>query len=401
MPHKDSIKTEVAIIGGGLVGLTTAHALASIGVKSIVIEARKFDDILNQADDGRSSAIAYGSYLFLKQINAWDALSQHAGPILDIRITDNNSPLFLHYDHTLVGDEPMGYMLPNNTMWQALYNKASKNSCITLKGGCRWKEINSDTASSHITLENNEEITANLLAACDGKFSKVRQCFGIQTRGWSYKQAGIVCNVKHEKDHRGIAQERFLPSGPFAILPLKGGYESSLVWTEKGHLAPYFTSMNEEDVTEEIQRRFGDYLGKITLSSPIQTYPLSLSNSESYIAQRMVLLGDAAHAIHPIAGQGFNLGIRDVEALLPLVAKEKSLGLDIANDDVLKRYADKRKFDTASLIAITDLLNRLFSNDVLPLKAARRVGLAAVDKLPKLKRFFMQHAMGMSSKTNS
>lgn len=400
MPRKPSLQSEVVIVGGGLVGLTAAAALASIDVECVIIESGNFKQKLQAEDDGRSSAIAYGSKQFLNMIGMWDALADEAGPILDIRITDSDSPLFLHYDHKLVGKEPMGYMLSNNVMWQRLYRHVSTHKYVTLIDDVTYSDIQNDSAQSQITLSDGREIKSSLLLAADGKFSSVRKYFGIESKGWKYTQSGIVCNIRHEKHHEGIAQERFLTSGPFAILPLKGGYESSLVWTEKTHLAPLYAQMSEEEITHEISKRFGDYLGKLSVSSKIYTYPLSLSNAATYIAKRMALVGDAAHAIHPIAGQGFNLGIRDIEALLPILKEAKSLGADVGSDAILEAYADSRKFDTASLIVITDLLNRLFSNDIMPLKHARRLGMAAVNKMPKLKKFFMQHAMGVSGSSS-
>ncbi len=398
MPHNAPTKTEVTIVGGGLVGLTAAAALASANISCTLIENKDLKTQLEQPNDGRSSAIAYGSYLFLKQIGVWDNLKDKAEPILDIRISDGNSSLFLHYNHQLVGSEPMGYMVANSQMWEVLYRSISKNTLISIHDNSSIQTIEHDAYKSSVILENGQQIDSQLLLACDGKFSKMREHFGIETNGWNYPQTGIVCNVKHEKPHKGVAQERFLPSGPFAILPLKGGHECSLVWTEKSHLAPIYTSMSEKDITTEIAKRFGNYLGKIELSSKVFSYPLSLLNATRYHAERLALAGDAAHAIHPIAGQGFNLGIRDIEALLPLLAKTKALGLDIGNADILSEYEKARQFDSGSLIAITDLLNRLFSNNFLPIKMARRIGLAAVEKLPFLKKQFMQHAMGMAHK---
>ncbi len=211
---------------------------------------------------------------------------------------------------------------------------------------------------------------------------------------WSYPQTGIVCTVHHERPHLGIAVEHFLPAGPFAILPMTGD-RSSIVWTERAALAPRMMALGEAEFLAELSHRFGDFLGKLTIVGPRWSYPLSLMHAQNYVGQRLALIGDAAHVIHPIAGQGLNLGLRDVAALAELIVDARRLGLDIGNPDTLARYERWRRFDNTTLAVVTDGLNRLFSNSLAPLAAVRDVGLAIVNRLPPAKRFLMRHAMGM------
>ncbi len=232
------------------------------------------------------------------------------------------------------------------------------------------------------------------MAACDGRNSPLRRAAGIRTIEWNYPQVSIVCTVSHEAPHRGVAVEHFLPAGPFAILPMTG-HRSSIVWTERADLAPRLMALDDAGFTRELARRFGDFLGALEVVGPRWSYPLSLMHAERYSAPRLALVGDAAHVIHPIAGQGLNLGIRDIAALAELVVDARRLGLDIANPDALERYERWRRFDNVMLAAVTDGLNRLFSNALPPVKLARDLGLAAVDRLPPLKRFLMRHAMGV------
>jgi 2-octaprenyl-6-methoxyphenol hydroxylase len=242
-------------------------------------------------------------------------------------------------------------------------------------------------------LADGTEIRAALCAAADGKESRLRRAAGIGTVDWTYRQAGIVCTVRHERPHGGIAVEHFLRSGPFAILPMTE-QRSSIVWTERAELAPYFMQLDDAGFGEEIAKRFGDWLGRVEPVGPRWCYPVSLLVAERFAAGRLALVGEAAHVIHPIAGQGLNLGIRDVAALAELIVDRRRLGLDIGAPDVLDRYERWRRLDTLTLAAVTDGLNRLFSNDIVPVKLARDVGLSVVNRLPPLKRFLMRHAMG-------
>lgn len=386
---------DVIIIGGALTGIALACVLASQQLSVAVIESRDPADIMGEHSDGRTCAISFGSKKILEQYGLWAAMERKAGPIWDIRITDGNSPFFLHYDHELVGNQPMGYIVENHHVLTSLYDIAKTLPTLTLYAPAGYTHIARSARDVVVTLTNGRNITGNLLVAADGRFSKVRKEVGIDTLEWSYKQSAIVCNITHEFDHKGVALEHFLPAGPFASLPMYGGKMSSLVWTEKTEMAPVFLAMDDAEFILEIEKRLGTHLGKISLASKRFCYPLSLVHAKTYTANRLALVGDAAHAIHPIAGQGFNLGIRDIGVLAKLLIDTKQLGLSIGTLDILSQYEKSRRRDNMVMIAVTDVLNRLFSNDNLPLRASRRLGLAVINKLPFVKKFFMQHAMGM------
>lgn len=391
---------DVIIIGGALTGISLACALAARDISVAVVEARDPNDIMSERSDGRTCAIAYGSKKILERYGLWEGMQSKAGPIWDIRITDGSSPLFLHYDHQLVGDNPMGYIVENHHALKVLYTKAASLSKLTLYAPSSYTNIIRSANNVRVMLKDKRILEGKLLIAADGKQSKVRQQADIKSVSMEYNQSAIICNIAHEQDHRGVAQERFLPAGPFASLPMYGGKMSSLVWTEKTELAPLFMAMDEEEFVLEIEKRLGTYLGKISLASKRFCYPLSLVHATTYTANRLVLIGDAAHGIHPIAGQGFNLGIRDIGVMAELIIHTKELGLDIGTADMLGRYEKARRGDNTLMVAVTDILNRLFSNDNIALRTTRSLGLSAINKLPFVKKFFIRHAMGMYTKSD-
>ena len=388
------IETTGVVIGGGMVGTLLAVALGSAGIDVAVIDRETVRSTTDHAFDGRASAIAAGSQRVLAALGVWDAMAHAAAPILEIRVSDGASPLFLHYSHDDIGDGPLGYIVENQAIRQALTDAAAALPCVRVLDGRTVEAL--DRAPGHATaaLGDGTSVRARVAFAADGRVSPTRQAAGIKTTDWRYPQVGIVCTVAHRRPHRGVAQEHFLPAGPFAILPLTGN-RSSIVWTERDDLAPTLLALPEEDFTAELSLRFGDYLGDLRVEGPRFSYPLALSHAEAYVAPRLALVGDAAHAIHPIAGQGLNLGIRDVAALAEVVVDATRLGLDPGATTVLDRYQRWRRFDNLVMLAVTDGLNRLFSNDIGPVKLARDAGLAAVDRLPPLKRVFMSHAMGL------
>lgn len=390
-----SIKpADVLIIGGGIAGLTLGCALGRAGVTVVLVEPLPAVQLTSTGFDGRTTAVAAGSQAVLATIGAWPGMAADAQPILDIRVSDGHSPFFLHYDHREVGGEALGYIVENRIIRSALLELLTDLPTITLVAGRRVIRLDRDDALATATLDDNTVVKARLAVATDGRNSPTRQAATIETTAWRYKQIGIVCTVHHEIDHCGVAQEHFLPAGPFAILPMTGR-RSSIVWTERADLAPALLALGEQEFLAELTLRFGDYLGKLEIVGPRFSYPLGFMHAQHYIAHRLALAGDAAHAIHPIAGQGLNIGWRDVAALAEVVIDALRLGLDPGSMATLERYERWRRVDNAMMLAATDALNRLFSNDIAPVRLARGAGLAAVNGTPPLKRLFMRHAMGV------
>ena len=396
-PNPDPGHCEVLIVGGGLVGLTLCVALAGAGVSTIVVD-RVVHDVITAPDfDGRASAIAAGSRDVLATLGVWDRIAENgapaAEPILEIRVSDGASPLFLHYDFREIDQGPLGYIVENRLIRVALLGRAAALDDAIMLQGRNVVSLQRGRDGAGATLDDGTVISAELVIAADGRNSPLRRAAGIGVTQWEYGQTGIVCTIAHERPHRGVAQEHFLPAGPFAILPMTGN-RLSLVWTERAELAPRIMALDDDGFADELRLRFGDYLGALTPVGPKFAYPLSLVHADGYIGHRLALAGDAAHAIHPIAGQGFNLGLRDVAALAEVIVDALRLGLDPGTTNVLERYQRWRHFDTVAMLAVTDALNRLFSNDVAPIRLARDLGLAAVNRSPPLKRLFMRHAMG-------
>ncbi|AIL65505.1 2-octaprenyl-6-methoxyphenol hydroxylase [Rickettsiales bacterium Ac37b] len=389
------INFDAVIIGGGIVGLTLACALASKNIKVALIEKSNMELRYNAKPDGRASAISYGSKQILQAFNLWHHLESEAGLIEEIRVSDNKSKLFLHFDHELVSGQPLGFMLENNTLIHKLYESAKNYENLIMYSECHYNLIEEKNDKVFITLENKAILSADILIAADGKNSAVRKLTNIEVVSKNYDQTAIVCSVSHELNHHNIAQERFLPSGPFAILPLRGGFHSAIVWTEKKDRVPVLMSMVDEEFLYFLRQRFTDYLGEIKIHKPRFAYPLSFSYAKKYYSHNIVLVGDAAHAIHPIAGQGVNMGFRDIEILVKLMVQYKKLGFALNNSQLLAEYERTRQADNQAMLLITHGLNALFSNDYLPVKVMRRLGLAAVNKIPLLQKYFMNYARGV------
>ena len=390
---------DVLIVGGGMVGLSLAAALGGAGLAVAVVDREDPGATLAAAYDGRASAIAYGSRRVLETAGVWQGMAGEAEPILDIRVTDGASPLFLHFDHLEVGEEPMGHIVENRATRRALHERVGKIAGVKLHAPAELTGLETTVGAVEASLSNGARITAPLLVAADGRNSALRRGAGIAVTAWRYKQTGIVCTMGHQRPHRGIAHERFLASGPFAVLPMTDdpeyGHRSSIVWTERTALAPAMMALDEQKFSAELAQRFGPWLGAVRVLGRRWSYPLALLNAERYFGDRLALVGDAAHAMHPIAGQGLNLGIRDVAALAEVLVEAKRLGLDLGSAGVLERYQRWRRFDAVVLLAATDVLNRLFSNDIAPVRLARDIGLAAVNRLGPARRFFMRHSMGV------
>jgi 2-octaprenyl-6-methoxyphenol hydroxylase len=386
---------ELLISGGGLIGLLLGVACAGAGLEVAIVDRQNPAASLGDDFDGRSSAIAYGSQQVLKAIGLWPSVSANAEPILEIRVADDESPLFLHYDHRqLEAGAPLGYIVENRVLRRALIERVRSLPNLIFWAPLAVTSVSRSPVAATASLSDGRQITARLVAAADGQQSPLRRETGLRIVEWRYGQTGIVTTVRHQFPHRGIAVEHFLPAGPFAILPMTEN-RSSIVWTERAELAPRLISLSDAAFTAELAARFGKFLGTVVPIGPRWTYPLGLLLAESYVAPRLALVGEAAHMIHPIAGQGLNLGIRDVAVLAELVIDARRLGLDIGGDTVLQRYQEWRRFDVVALAAVTDGLNRLFSNALPPLRLARDVGLAAVHVLPLPKRLLMRDAMGV------
>ncbi len=395
MVEQAPLQVDVLIVGAGLVGGALAVALAGAGLDVAVIDRADPRQLTDDALDGRSSAIALGSQRALQGIGLWDHVTA-AEPILDIRVTDGDSPSFLHYDHRKSGsgDEPFGYIVENTVLRRAVWARIGELATLHVFAPADLVSLSREPDRAVATLKDGTVVHARLAVAAEGKQSRLRQEAGIPVTEWQYDQVGIVCTVAHDHPHRGIAHEHFLPSGPFASLPMTGN-RSSIVWTERPHLAKAALALDDDAFSAGLQRRFGHWLGAVRIHGKRWSYPLGLMHAGRYIDRRLALIGDSAHLIHPIAGQGLNLGLRDVAALAETIVDARRLGLDIGRSDVLERYQRWRRVDNLTLIGVTDGLNRLFSTALPPVALARQLGLAAVNAMPGLKRMFMRHAMGL------
>jgi len=389
-----AIRADVIVIGGGLVGATLACGLARHGVQTVVIDRQAPSAGISPTFDGRASAIAQSAKIALDGIGLWPLMAEKVGPIEQIRVSDGPSLMFLHYDHADIGDAPLGYMAENRDLRAALADLSTATPDVTVLAPVEIANIETTDSAAVITLSDGTEVRGALIAAADGRGSATRERFGINVTGWTYSQQAIVATIGHEVSHNNIAHERFLPSGPFAILPLKGGHRSSLVWTERSDMTDSFFALDDEAFLKEIAERVGGFLGNLELIGPRFRHPLGLQVADRYTDQRLVLVGDAAHGIHPIAGQGLNLGLRDAAALIDIVVDAKRYGLDTAHAGGLDRYQRWRRADNLLMAGTTDVLNRLFSNDVPPIRVARDLGLAGVNAIPPLKKTLMRHAMG-------
>lgn len=391
----DDLHCDVLIIGGGLVGGALACALGQAGVPVAVVDHAAPATVLAAGFDGRASAVARTARDALAAIGAWRHIEGEAQPILEIRVADAGAPLFLHYDADTRGDRPFGWLVENRGLRRALLTRMGELPAVRLAAPAAVAQLRRDADAVTARLADGRAVRARLAVAADGRGSPTRRAAGIRTTGWSYGQHGIVCTVAHQSPHHGIAHEHFLAGGPFAILPLTGN-RSSIVWTERSDLAAAILAQDDAAFLRDLTGRFGDFLGDIAVAGPRFGWPLALQFAERYIDRRLALVGDAAHGMHPIAGQGMNMGIRDIAALAELVVEHRRLGLDPGGPAVLERYERWRRFDNLLMLAMTDGLNRLFSNHFGPLRLARDLGLAAVQRLPPLKRLFTRHAMGLA-----
>ncbi|HEX2816475.1 MAG TPA: UbiH/UbiF/VisC/COQ6 family ubiquinone biosynthesis hydroxylase [Phenylobacterium sp.] len=396
---------DVIIAGAGIAGATLALALHQAGLKPVLIDPVVFDAQVAPTFDGRASAIAYAAFRQWKALGVGAALEPHAQRIEQILVTDGQTPgaassgtgpFFLRFDSAEIADssdgEPLGYLLENRHIRAALA-KAVIDAGIEVLAPARVASAAFGPREAEVTLADGRTLHAPVAVGAEGRGSVIRTEAGIGAVGWDYPQTGVVATVRLARPHEGVAHEYFLPGGPFAILPLTGD-RASLVWTESRSRGAALKAARPEIFHAHLQRRFGDFLGEATVEGPVFTYPLSLQLAERLVAPRAALLGDAAHGVHPIAGQGLNLGLKGAAALAETLVEAMRLGEDIGSEAVLERYAAWRRFDTVTLSAGMDAFVRLFSNDNPLLRLARGAGMAAVNRIGPARRFFMTEAGG-------
>ncbi len=391
-------QSNLVIGGAGFAGLALAVALRqALGERFTVTVA---DPALTQipSKDPRATAIAAAARRLFEAIEVWDAVAPTAQPMLDMVVTDSKledavRPTYLTFGGEIEEGEPFAHMVENRYLIDALVARAREVGVDLRATAVRHYETTAKAVT--VTFADGGEIEARLLVGADGARSAIREQAGIATHGWSYGQSGIVTTVEHERPHNGCAEEHFLPAGPFAILPLTGN-RSSIVWTERTRDAERIVALPDDEFHAELEKRFGLHLGELKVAGPRRAYPLGLYNARSFIAERLALIGDAAHVIHPIAGQGLNMGLRDVAALAESIADAARLGLDIGGPQVLERYQRWRRFDTMTMSVATDGLNRLFSNHSDALRLVRDIGLGLVERMPALKRTFIREAAGVT-----
>jgi 2-octaprenyl-6-methoxyphenol hydroxylase len=391
-------RADVVVAGGGFAGLALAVALRQgLGPAFAVVVADPALAVPERTDDLRASAIAAAARRLFETIGVWAAVAVEAQPILDMVVTDSRladrvRPVFLTFGGEIEPGEPFAHMVENRLLTAALVVRAGAEGVVLHPAGVRG--FAPEGAATTVDFADGKRVTTRLLVAADGARSRLRELAGISVNGWSYGQSAIVTTVGHERDHHGRAEEHFLPAGPFAILPL-AGRRASIVWTEEAAAAERMVALPDAEFHDELERRFGLHLGDITVIGGRRAFPLGLSIARSFVAERLALVGDAAHVIHPIAGQGLNMGLRDVAALAEAVVDAARLGLDPGAADVLERYQRWRRFDTMAMGIATDGLNRLFSNRSDLLRVVRDLGLGVVDRLPMLKRVFIREAAGL------
>ncbi|MEQ9242515.1 FAD-dependent monooxygenase [Roseovarius indicus] len=391
--------SDILIVGGGLNGPALALALAQTGRSVTVIDALPETVRKDAAFDGRGYALALASVRLLRRIGVWARVEDHAQPMLEIKVSDGRagegpSPFFLHFDHAEIEEGPMGHMIEDRYLRRALLDAMDEAEGITqVTDSVSAQEV--DEWGVTLTLASGERVSGRIVVGCDGRASGTAARAGIRRTGWGYGQTALVAAVAHELPHHGIAHQFFMPPGPLAILPLPGNV-SSIVWSESEATAASFAALSDEDFMEVLRPRFGDFLGEISLKGKRFTYPLGLTIANSFVAERLALVGDAAHGMHPIAGQGLNAGLRDVGALAQVVGEAARRGEDFAAPDVLARYQQWRRFDTATLAAVTDATNRLFSNDNPLLRLGRDLGMGVLGSMPGLRRGFIREAAGLT-----
>ncbi len=391
--------SDILIVGGGLTGPALALAAAQAGLTVTVIDTLPQTVREDAAFDGRAYALALASVRLLTNIGIWSRVVDNAQAMLEIKVSDGRAgegaaPFFLHFDHAEIEEGPMGHMLEDRYLRRAFLEAMQDADRIAQVTDTVTAQEVSPTGVT-LTLASGKTLSGRIVVGSDGRSSGTAQRAGITRTGWDYGQTALVAAIEHELPHNGVAHQFFMPPGPLAILPLPGNV-SSIVWSEAEATAARFAALDDADFMEVLRPRFGDFLGDISLRGKRFTYPLNLTLANAFVAERLALIGDAAHGMHPIAGQGLNAGLRDVGALAQVLTDATRRGEDFAASDVLARYQQWRRFDTATLAVTTDLTNRLFSNDNPLLRAARDVGMGALSAMPGLRRKFIREAAGLT-----
>ncbi|SIT82256.1 FAD-dependent monooxygenase [Pontibaca methylaminivorans] len=395
-------RAHVIITGGGLNGPALALALAHAGLRVTVIDAMTPDLLRAESFDGRAYALALASQRLLAAIGLWPQIREQAQPILDIKVSDGHagrgaSPFHMHFDHAELEEGPMGFMVEDRYLRRALLDAMdSQTHRLTMLSGRRVIAQEVSAGGVLVRLDDGTTLDGDLLVGADGRKSGTALRAGIRRTGHDYGQTALVSAIRHEKPHAGTAHQFFMPAGPLAILPLQPGNRSSIVWAESHARAHEINALDDAGYLEALRPRFGDFLGRIELEGKRFTYPLNLTMAESMIAARVALIGDAAHGVHPIAGQGLNAGLRDVAALAETLVLAARRGEDIGAAQVLERYAQWRRFDSNALALATDMFNKLFSNDNPVLRTVRHLGLGLVNATPGLRRGFIREAAGLT-----
>lgn len=392
--------SDILIIGGGLNGPALALALADGGLAVTIIDSLPADMRETKGFDGRGYALALASQRLLSALGVWSDVAAHSQPINEVKITDGRagegpSPWMLHFASDELVEGPMGYMVEDRHLYSAFQTAIKRHPLITQINGETVVSQSIGVAHASIRTASDMTLTGRIVIGSDGRNSGTAQRAGIQRRGHDYNQTALVCAIEHDLPHNGIAHQFFMPPGPLAILPLTGN-RASIVWSEETTEAKRIDTLPDDDYIAYLRPRFGSFLGNIRLAGARFTYPLNLTLATSFTAERLALIGDAAHGVHPIAGQGLNLGLRDVGALAEVLIMAKRRGEDIGAVDVLERYQAWRGFDTASLAIATDGFNMLFSNDNSILRAGRDIGLGIVNAMPQLRKRFIREAAGLT-----
>ena len=390
------IRTDMIVIGGGLIGPALALALARPGFRVAIVDRVAAERRAEPDFDGRAYAIAFGSARLLQALGVWGAVEDKAQEIRDIHVDEGISggvPI-LHFDPRELDEGRVGWIVEDRWLRGALLTSLDQAEGITQLAPVEVARIDYDSTGATVRLADGRMLSAPLIVACDGRRSPTAEAVGIRRLRWGYAQTGLVNAIAHELPHEGLAHQSFFPGGPFAVLPLPGN-RSSLVWSERTAEAERLQALDDAAFTAEIAARIGPRLGRIELAGRRWAYPLDLTLAERYIAPRLALAGDAAHGVHPIAGQGLNIGLRDVAALAEVLVEAARIGEDIGAANVLERYQRWRRFDATALALGMDALNRLFSNDNPTVKLARDTGLSAVNRIGGLRRAFMREAAGV------